>query len=47
MLHSGQGRKIVGSVARRSFADLTQSIPHTGHFMVLGMNVQEYKGFQI
>ena len=35
MLHSGQGRKREGSPARISFADRTQSIPHTGHFMLL------------
>jgi len=47
MLHSGQGRKIAGSVVMMSFADFTQSIPHTGHFMLLPMHVPSYKGFQI
>ena len=39
ILHSGQGKKIVGSVARISIADCTQSIPQTGHFMLLFMIV--------
>ena len=34
-LQSAQGSKIAGSVARMSFADLTQSIPHTGHFIIV------------
>jgi hypothetical protein len=47
MLHSEQGRKKAGSCARISFADFTQSIPHTGHFMLLLMLVPSYKGFQM
>jgi hypothetical protein len=35
MLHSAHGRKIAGNVARISVADRTQSIPHTGHFILL------------
>jgi hypothetical protein len=35
ILHSAHGRKIVGSEVRISFADFTQSISHTGHFIVL------------
>ena len=46
-VHSGHGRKIPGNVAMMSFADFTQSIPHTGHFMLLRMHVPPYKGFQM
>ena len=46
MLQSAQGRNTTGSVAIRSFADLTQSCPHTGHFMLLIIQVPGYKCFQ-
>jgi hypothetical protein len=37
VLQSAQGRKTEGSVARRSFAGVMQSISHTGHFMMFDL----------
>jgi hypothetical protein len=45
MLQSAQGRKMEGSVARRSFAGVIQSISHTGHFMLLGYDFSGIDSF--